>query len=92
MNKDDFFDKIERFPSFTNRGEAKGVRMVKATNYGLDKQIYNIWLVGSGSLDESLVIASDILIVKRYTSEERATRDLVKFRKWFNDFVNSTNC
>lgn len=89
MNKDDFFDTLERFPDSCKGYDPMGCRLQESPNFGLDRREWSIWLVGEGNIDECVVLSlPDLLFVKRYYSSEKAQKDLVKFRKWFSEWKN----
>ncbi|QPI18110.1 hypothetical protein POP15_062 [Pectobacterium phage POP15] len=85
------FEKLDRFPRACRGFEPKGIRLTQATNYGLDKEEWRIWVVGPGSVDETLNAATDTLIIKNYHSLDRAMKDLAKFRKWFAEWQNENS-
>lgn len=60
-----------------------GVRIHHDRNYGLEKQTYSLWLVGSGSSDETLTMGTDNHpLCVRFTSLERAQKEKVKLEGW----------
>lgn len=78
MTKSDFLERIASV-SF----KVVGVRIHHDRNYGLDKQTYSLWLVGSSSYDETLTMGADNHpLCVRFTSLERAHKEKVKLEGW----------
>lgn len=90
MTKDDFFDLCDRAAKdFSKRNwKPVGVRLDYDRCPFYPK--WKVWIVGPGSLDEALVLAMDIWYVSKYNSEEKATKELIKFRRWFAEWENET--
>lgn len=92
VTKEEFFDKLGRFPETTGaRGkQPAGVRMRMAYNFGLDLKEYIIWVVGCHSADERFPMATDILYVQKHRSFNKAEQETKKLRKWFAEWKNDT--
>lgn len=87
MNKEDFFDLLDRAKErFAERNFApKGLRLEYYNDY-YDPH-YKAWIVGPGSFDPSLVMATDIYSIKgKFKSRERADKALAKYNRWFAEW------
>lgn len=92
MKKEDLFYKLEQFPSECRGLHPMGLRLEPISNYGLDRHMWEIWIVGERNIDLSLVMwLPDMVFVKRYTSLQRAEKDLIKFRRWFSQWKNENS-
>ncbi|ARB11520.1 hypothetical protein CB7_46 [Pectobacterium phage vB_PatM_CB7] len=90
MNKEDFFDRLDgAVRQLAKRNmEPKGLR-VNGNNDPFNP-LWKIWIVGPGSVDETLVLAWDIWPVANYRSLEKAEKELTKFRRWFAEWEHET--
>lgn len=87
MNKEDFFDLLDRAKDlFAKKNYAPaGLRLEYYNDY-YDLH-YKIWVVGPGSIDPSLVMATDIYPIKgKIKSKERAEKALAKYKRWFDEW------
>lgn len=87
MNKDDFFDLVDRAKAHFARRDysPKGIRLEFYSD-PYDRN-WKLWIVGPGSLDEGLVMAIDCYPIKgRFVSEERARKAHAKYKKWFAEW------
>lgn len=87
MNKDDFFDVVDKAKEyFAKRNYApEGIRLEH------DRDPFNpswkLWIVGPGSVDPSLVMATDTWPVKgKFTSKDRAEKTFTKYSRWFKEW------
>lgn len=87
MIKEDFFDLVDGAThQFSARKyEPKGVRLEHYNDpFGA---YWKIWIVGPGSIDPHLVMATDIWPIKgKYTSEKRAQAAFLKYNRWFKEW------
>lgn len=87
MNKDDFFDLLDGAKEHFSKWdyEPKGLRI----DYDRDpfNPKWKVWIVGPGSIDPSLVMATDTWPIKgNFKSEDRAVAALAKYNRWFNEW------
>lgn len=90
MNKEDFFDRLEEAKEhFEKRGYSpKGLRVDK--NSCPFNPRWGIWITGPGSLNPTLVSASDIMFVSKYNSSAKANTELAKYQRWFKEWENDS--
>lgn len=87
MNKEDFFDLLDGAVRQFEKGNftPKGLRREYYNDY-YDLH-YKIWIVGPGSIDPHLVMATDIWPVKgKFKSKDRADKALAKYQRWFDEW------
>ena len=85
MTRNELVNRVESF--IDKHGFSPvAVRMKADTNFGLDVQTYSLWLVGTSSADETLVMGVDTYYLERFRSRERA----IESRGKLNRFMGST--
>lgn len=92
MNKEDFFDLLDGAKEqFAKKNyEPKGVRLEFCSDY-YDRH-WKIWIVGPGSIDPTLVMATDTWPVKgKFTSKDRAEKTFTKYSRWFKEWKNENS-
>lgn len=87
MNKAEFFKLLDGAKEQFSRKNyvPKGIRI----DYKNDpfNPYWSMWIVGPGSIDPNLVLASDIWPIKgKYKSAKRVHVDLVKYNRWFEEW------
>lgn len=87
MTKEDFFQLVdgakEQFAR--KKYDPKGVRL-EHYNDPFEPH-WKIWIVGPGSIDPHLVMATDAWPIKgKYTSEKRAEAAFLKYNRWFKEW------
>lgn len=87
MTKEDFFDLLDRAKDlFAKKNYAPAGPRLEYYNDFYDLH-YKVWIVGPGSIDHSLVMATDIYPVKgKFKSKERADKAFAKYKRWFDEW------
>lgn len=88
MNKEDFFDLLDgAVQQFKKRNfSPAGLRLEYHSSDHFDIH-YKVWIVGPGSIDPTLVMASDVWPVKgKFKSKERADKAFAKYNRWFAEW------
>lgn len=95
MNKEDFFDLLDSAEAlFAKKNYSPAGPRLEYYNDYYDPH-YKVWIVGPGSIDPCLVMATDIYPVKgKFKTKESADKTLSKYKRWFAEWkikINNSN-
>lgn len=87
MTKEDFFDLLERAKDlFAKKNYTPAGPRLEYYNDPFDPH-YKVWVVGPGSIDPGLVMATDIYPVKgKFKVRGRAYKAFAKYKRWFSEW------